>query len=168
MRLLILTGQRRDEIGSLRWSEIISTSIVLPPERTKNKRQHVVPLSPLAAEIIERQPRRNGRDLIFGKGVGGFSGWGFSKAQFDNSLAVAPWRLHDLRRTVATGMAELGVLPHIVETVLNHQSGHKGGIAGIYNRAKYAGEVRTALCKWADYVVGLGTDAPPMRLVAIA
>ena len=166
VRLLILTGQRRDEIGHLRWSEISGTSIVLPPERTKNKRQHVVPLSPLAVEIIERQTRRKGRDLIFGSGAGGFSGWGYSKARFDASLPIASWRLHDLRRTCATGMAEHGVAPHVIEAVLNHVSGHKAGVAGIYNRATYAAECRAALERWADYVSGLGSDAPRLRLVA--
>jgi integrase len=65
---------------------------------------------------------------------------------------VAPWRLHDLRRTCATGMAELGTQPHIIEAVLNHVSGHKAGVAGIYNRARYADEMRAALQRWADHV----------------
>jgi integrase len=152
VRLLILTGQRREEIGSLRWSEITNGAFVLPPKRTKNGRTHTVPLSAAAAEIIDRQVRRPGRDLIFGNGVGGFSGWGFSKARLDARLAIAPWRLHDLRRTAATGMAELGVLPHIIEAILNHVSGHRAGVAGIYNRARYEGEMREALNRWARHV----------------
>src|SRR5262249_34361895 len=148
VRLLLLTGQRREEVGSLRWSEIERGLIVLPPERTKNSRQHEVPLSRQVKAIIERQPKRKGRDFIFGIGELGFSGWSDCKARLDQALlaarrkanrkAKANWRLHDLRRTCATGMAELGVQPHIIEAVLNHQSGHKAGIAGIYNRAKYA------------------------------
>jgi len=67
-------------------------------------------------------------------------------------LQIAPWRIHDLRRTCATNLAELGVQPHIIEAVLNHVSGHKGGVAGIYNRARYEGEMRSALQRWADYV----------------
>jgi integrase len=152
VRLLILTGQRRDEIGALRWSEITDGAIVLPPERTKNSRQHMVPLAPAALTIINRQPRRTGRDLIFGDGQGGFSGWGVCKMRLDAAVGLAPWRLHDLRRTAATGMAELGVLPHIIEAVLNHVSGHRAGVAGIYNRARYEGEMRDALAKWASYV----------------
>jgi integrase len=166
-RLLILTGQRREEIGGLRWSEIERGSILLSPKRTKNSRQHEVPLSRQAKAIIERQPKRKGRDFVFGIGELGFSGWSDCKVRLDQALltarrktnrkakAMPDWRLHDLRRTCATGMAELGVQPHIVEAVLNHVSGHKAGVAGIYNRAKYADEMRSALQKWADHVEAL-------------
>jgi integrase len=163
-RLLILTGQRREEIGGLRWSEIEQGLIVLAPERTKNSRQHELPLSRQARAIITRQPKRKGRDFIFGIGELGFSGWSDCKARLDQALlalrrktnrkakAMPDWRLHDLRRTCATGMAELGVQPHIIEAVLNHVSGHKAGVAGIYNRARYEGEMRAALQKWADHL----------------
>lgn len=163
-RLLILTGQRREEIGGLRWSEIERGSIVLPPERTKNSRQHEVPLSRQAKAILERQSKRKGRDFVFGIGELGFSGWSDCKARLDQALlalrrktnrkakAMPDWRLHDLRRTCATGMAEFGVQPHIIEAVLNHVSGHKAGVAGIYNRARYAGEMRDALQRWADHL----------------
>jgi len=164
VRLLILTGQRREEIGGLRWSEIDHGLIVLPPERTKNSRQHEVPLSRQAKAIIERQPKRKGRDFIFGIGEMGFSGWSDCKARLDEALltarrkhsrkakAMPDWRLHDLRRSCATQMAELGVQPHIIEAVLNHVSGHKAGVAGIYNRARYEGEMRSALQRWADHL----------------
>jgi integrase len=163
-RLLILTGQRREEIGGLRWSEIKPGLIVLSPERTKNSRQHEVPLSRQARAIISRQPKRKGRDFVFGIGELGFSGWSDCKARLDQALlalrrknnrkakAMPDWRLHDLRRTCATGMAELGVQPHIIEAVLNHVSGHKAGVAGIYNPARYEGEMREALQRWADYL----------------
>ena len=164
VRLLVLTGQRREEIGGLRWSEIDFERglIVLPPARTKNKRLHEIPLSPLAQAILKRQPRR--RDLIFGIGKGGFSGWSDCKARLDQRVLtarqetkakakpLADWRLHDLRRTAATQMAELGVLPHIIEAILNHVSGHRAGVAGIYNRARYEGEMREALERWEHYV----------------
>ena len=169
LRLLILTGQRREEIGGLRWSEVDlgRSFIALPPERTKNLRTHEVPLSTQARAILERQPKRKGRDFIFGIGEAGFSGWSKSKERFDKTLLAKRkaadrrakplpyWRLHDCRRTAATGMAELSVQPHIIEAVLNHVSGHKAGVAGIYNRAKYAGEMREALQKWADHVEAL-------------
>jgi integrase len=163
IQLLVLTGQRRDEIGWLRWSEVDfdRALIVLPPERTKNRRTHELPLSLQARTILERQPRRNGREFVFGLGKGGFSGWSDCKARLDGMLKGkgkvkhAPWRLHDLRRTCATGMAELGVQPHIIEAVLNHMSGHKAGVAGIYNRARYEGEMRNALQQWADHVEAL-------------
>ena len=126
--------------------------ITLPPDRTKNGRQHDLPLSRQALAIIERQPRRNSSDLVFGER--GFD-WAVGKAKLDQRLVIAPWRLHDLRRTCATGMAELGVQPHIIEAVLNHVSGHKSRVAGIYNRAKYADEMRSALQRWADHVEAL-------------
>jgi integrase len=161
VRLLILTGQRREEIGSLRWSEVHKDRIVLPPSRTKNRRQHEVPLAPQARVIIQRQLRHKGRDLIFGIGEGGYSGWSDAKAALDARLRLPDWRLHDLRRSCATGLAELGVLPHIIEAILNHVSGHRAGVAGIYNRARYEGEMRDALDRWARYVEGL--DLPRHR-----
>ena len=149
-RLLLLTSQRRNEIGKLQWSEIdfARKMIVLPPARTKNSREHCVPLSAQALAIIEGLPRRNTTEFLFGKR--GFPDWGGAKARLDERAGIAPWRIHDLRRTCATQMAELGVQPHIIEAVLNHVSGHKGGVAGIYNRARYSDEIRTALQKWAD------------------
>jgi integrase len=166
VRLLILTGQRREEIGGLKWSEVDldRSLIVLPPERTKNLRQHEVPLSTQARAIIERQPKRKGRDFIFGIGELGFSGWSKSKERLDHALLakrraadrrakpLPSWRFHDLRRTAATQMAELGVLPHIVEVALNHISGHKAGVAGVYNRSKMSDAVRDALQRWADHL----------------
>jgi integrase len=167
VRLLILTAQRREEIGGLRWSEVDLGHgvIVLPPARTKNKRSHELPLSSTARAILERQPRRKGREFIFGHGSGPFSGWSDCKAALDQRLLevrqkanhkakpLPDWRLHDLRRTAATIMADrLGVLPHIVEAVLNHVSGHRAGVAGIYNRATYAKEMREALERWANHV----------------
>jgi integrase len=154
VRLLVLTGQRRDEIGGLRWSEVDLDRglIVLPPARTKNKRLHELPLSQQARAILERQPRWD-RDLVFGTGAGGFTSWSHSKAALDKRLnGIGDWRLHDLRRTAATMMAELGVLPHIIEAILNHVSGHRAGVAGIYNRARYEGEMRQALQRWAQHV----------------
>jgi integrase len=165
VRLLILTAQRREEIGGLRWSEVDFERglIVLPPARTKNKRLHELPLSSGARAILERQPRRKGRDFIFGHGSGPFSGWSDSKAALDQHLLDArqarrakplpDFRLHDIRRTTATIMADrLGVLPHIIEAILNHVSGHRAGVAGVYNRATYAEATREALERWANHV----------------
>jgi len=153
IRLLLLTGQRRDEIGALAWNEVDLTRkmIVLPPARLKNKRQHELPLSRQALAILKRQTRRNDTDFLFGP-KRGFANWGDSKAALDKRLGIADWRLHDLRRTCATGMAELGVQPHIIEAVLNHVSGHKAGVAGTYNRALYTGPMRDALQRWGDHV----------------
>jgi integrase len=155
VRLLTLTGQRRNEIGHLQWSEIDLKRklIVLAPARTKNSRLHEVPLSRQALVVLERHHRRNATDFVFGER--GLNDWARSKAALDARVGILPWRLHDLRRTAATGMAELGVQPHIIEAVLNHVSGHKAGVAGIYNRARYEGEMRDALTKWAQHVEAL-------------
>jgi integrase len=149
VRLLLLTGQRRNEIGRLQWSEIdlAKSAIVLPPERVKNGREHSVPLSTQALAILQRQPQR--KAFLFRDG---FKDWDRAKQRLDQRLGISPWRLHDLRRTAATQMAELGVQPHIIEAVLNHVSGHKGGVAGVYNRARYEGEMRQALQRWADHL----------------
>jgi integrase len=153
VRLLLLTGQRRNEIGGLRWAEIdlAARVIVLPPERVKNNREHSVPLSSQAFAILHSLPRRNSTDLVFG----GFNHWHRATQRLGQHLGIAGWRLHDLRRTAATGMAELGVQPHIIEAVLNHVSGRKGGVAGIYNRARYEKEMRDALERWADWLTTL-------------
>jgi integrase len=167
VKLLMLTGQRRDEIGGLRWAEIDLTQlgdfhgvINLPKERTKNNRPHMVPLSaPARAILAALQQQAGDREFVFGRGQG-FAGWSASKAALDLALSFTDWTLHDLRRTCATGMAELGVAPHIVELVLNHQSGHKGGIAGVYNRAVNGKERREALDRWAAHVVALVSKRP--------
>jgi integrase len=159
IRLLVLTGCRRNEIGGMTWSEVnlSERTLTLPAARVKNKRSHVVPLAEPALEIIKGTPRRLKLDLVFGgfRGGQGFSDWTQAKAALDLRLAgrVAPWRLHDLRRTSATGMGDIGVLPHVIEAALNHQSGHKAGIAGVYNRSRYQEEVRTALEVWASRVI---------------
>jgi len=99
---------------------------------------------------LERLPRRNTSDYLFGKR--GFTKWDHAKKQLDQRVGIAPWRLHDLRRSAATYMAELGVLPHVIEQTLNHVSGHKAGVAGVYNRARYTDEMRSALQRWADHL----------------
>ena len=143
VRLLLLTGQRRGaEI------DFATGMIVLPAERVKNSREHSLPLSRQALVILERQPRRNSSDFVFD----GFNDWDNAKQRLDQRLGIAPWRVHDLRRTCATNLGELGVQPHHIEAILNHYSGHRAALAGVYQRAKYEPEMRAALQKWADYV----------------
>jgi integrase len=155
IRLLLLTACRREEVGQMRRSELDDAgNFTLDPSRTKNGRKHVLPLPELALEILASTPR--GRTyLVFGPH--GVSNWERPKRQLDARLGktVQAWRVHDLRRTAATKMADLGIAPHVVETILNHQSGHKAGIAGIYNRARYAGEVKQALAIWAAHITAL-------------
>jgi integrase len=156
VRLLLLTGARREEVGGLRWSEIDidKALITLPPGRTKTAREHVVPLSALALEVIEAQPRRDGRDYVFGEGPRGYKGFSQGKAELDARTKIDPgWVVHDLRRTVSTRMnGELGVAPHVVEACLGHRT---GGIAGIYNRASYLREMTQALALWGEHVASI-------------
>jgi len=173
VRLLILTGQRRDEVGDMRWSELDLDRALwtIPRERTKNGLTHEVPLSPLAVEIVRSTPRREGREFVFGEGQGGFSGWSKSKTRLVSRIEkagaqVRAWRLHDLRRTAATRMADLGVLPHVVEAVINHISGHKAGVAGIYNRATYGAEKREALESWAAHVEAIAHKITLLHVAA--
>jgi integrase len=169
VRLLILTGQRRTEIGGLRFGEIGNGAIVLPRSRTKNKRPHAIPLSAPAQAILAGWPAQ-GSDFVFGPQP--FSSWSRGKSLLDAALAqagaqLAPWTLHDLRRSAATGMAEIGIAPHIIEAILNHISGHKAGVAGVYNKAAYEKEKRAALAMWADHVMAAVEDRDatvvPMR-----
>jgi integrase len=155
VRLLILTAGRREEIGGMRWGEIdLDKGIwTLPAERSKNHRQHALPLTPTMRGIIESVPRMVSREHLFGEhSPKGFGAWNDGKAALDHRSGVRNWKLHDIRRSVATKMADIGIMPHIIEAVLNHQSGHKGGIAGVYNRSSYEREVRTALALWESRV----------------
>jgi integrase len=183
IKLLALTGQRAAEIAGLSWSEIADDdTIILAGERTKNHRPHTVPLSAAAAAIIAAQPKREHRNLIFGRGEQPFSGWSKCKERLDERIAKANhgkpiphWTPHDLRRTFSTycsgGLPEhqfkklpprereaaggLGIQPHIVEAVLNHVSGARAGVAGTYNRSTYAHEKKAALDLWADRLLAI-------------
>jgi integrase len=160
VRLLILLGQRPQEIGGLRYSELAPdcSTWTLPEERSKNHRAHEIDLPATARAIIRSVPRRQ-RDCLFGaRSDRGFTLWSLGRAALARRLAGAvtkPWQLRDLRRTVATGMADIGVEPHVIEAVLNHFSGHRAGVAGIYNRSPYRQQVKTALARWANHVVAL-------------
>ncbi|HMF25915.1 MAG TPA: site-specific integrase [Pseudolabrys sp.] len=150
VRLLVLTGQRRQEIGGLRWTEVDLRQglICLPPARTKNSRLHELPISNQVRAILERQPK-NG-EWVFGRE---WSSWSHSKLALDAKLnGMADWHLHDLRRSAATHMGELGVLPHVIETILNHVSGHRAGVAGVYQRSKYQDQVKAALQLYGDWI----------------
>ena len=167
LRLLVLTGQRREEVGGMLWSEIDLKDAMwrIGAERTKNGLPHEVPLSAPAVTILSALNRREGRDRVFGARDGAFQGWSNAKTALDARMSATlghppkAWRLHDIRRTVATRLADLGVLPHVVEAVLNHISGHKAGVAGIYNRASYATEKDAALTLWGDHVQMLAQGA---------
>jgi integrase len=153
VRLLLLTGCRREEIAGLRWSEIEGDKLVLPASRTKTKVLHEVPLTALA--LAQLPTPVAGRDLVFGKGGGGFSGWSRAKARLDEKLGDWPdWGLHDLRRTLSTRLNEADVEPHVVEALLGH-AGARSGVAGVYNRASYRVQKRDALELWEKLIQNL-------------
>ena len=160
MKILAYTGQRKSEIACGFWSEIDVDERVwkLPASRTKNKQAHRIPLSTPVLQIIEILPRVTGRDLIFtNTGTTPFQGFGKIKRRLDERIqelnggeAIPDWRIHDLRRTAATGMASINIAPHVIEMALNHISGFKAGVGGTYNRFQYEKEVRAALDAWAN------------------
>jgi integrase len=158
LKLLLLTGQRREEVGQMTWSELNADFSLwsLSGARTKNKLPHVVPLPPAAREIIAGVIRISDTYVFpSNTGVTPISGWSKCKSQLDQAMGdgVPPWRVHDLRRTCVTGMAEIGVRPDVIELVVNHRSGHRGGIAGVYNKAEMMPERRAALEAWERRVV---------------
>jgi integrase len=152
VRLCILTAARKSEIANMRWSEIDrkAKTLKLPGERTKNGREFIIPLSAPAMKIIDDIGERDGRDLIFGNGEGGYSGWSHSKAALDQVAELKEaWTLHDLRRTCRTGLGRLGVAPHICEAVLNHLPAK---LIRTYDKNKYEVEKKQALDRWAAHV----------------
>jgi integrase len=164
VRLLILTGQRRDEVGEMEWSELALEQRLwtLPRGRVKNDNGHEVPLSAPAIEVIEKLPRVKGCPFVFSTtGETPVSGWGKGKDRLDEAAGFDDWRLHDLRRTVASGMARLGIALPVIEKVLNHSSGSFRGIVGVYQRHSFADEKRTALEAWGRFVEQLVSGTPP-------
>jgi integrase len=187
-KLLLLTAQRRDEVGGMKWTEIDvdKRTWTLPRHRVKSDRGHEVHLSDAAIEVLRSLPRilsaGNERDLVFTvTGTTAVSGFGNAKRRFDlimtearrQSLGLSEhtkipdWRLHDLRRTAATGMARLNIAPHVVDKVLNHSGGTIRGMGAVYNRFEYLEERRAALEAWGRYVDKL-VDTNPSNIVALA
>jgi integrase len=159
VRLLMLTGLRANEIGALRWSEIVNDAIQLTPLRTKNNCRHAAPITAAVRTILDGCQRTG--DVVFGRSQG-FHGWAYGKARLDQRIKatgpeLAHWTHHDLRRTMATRLAEFGNAPHIIEAVLGHV-GHRSGVHGIYNRAGYENQKRVALETWAAHVEMVVSD----------
>jgi integrase len=151
IRLLVLTGARREEISQLKWSEILGDKIVLAGPRTKNGDPHTIHLSAPAQDVLRSVERIAGSEYVFTlNGTKPIGSWGRAKAALDKACGVTDWHIHDIRRTVSTGANELGVEPHIVEAILGHAV---GGVAGIYNKAKHEGAKRAALDVWGAHVV---------------
>ena len=157
VRLLILTGQRRDEAGGVTWDELDADLSVwtIPAARAKNGAAHLVPLSHEAQALLRAAPRLEGKSLVFPGERGIFSGWSKSKDRLDQRSGVSDWTLHDLRRTAATGLQKLGVRLEVTEAVLNHVAGSRAGIVGVYQRHHWADEKRAALVAWGAHVAAI-------------
>jgi integrase len=153
------------------WSEIDlgADAWTIPSARAKNGREHSLPLGSLALDVIRSVPQIVGRDVLFGaRTARGFTGYAEGKRALDARLGdqVRSWTLHDIRRTVATRLCDLGVEPHVVEQILNHQSGHRGGIVGVYNKSKYERAVQSALAMWDRHLRALIEGREDRRVVA--
>jgi integrase len=174
VKLLALTGQRRDEVARMRWEEVgIENRLwTLPAERTKNNQPHEVPLSNAALAILEKVPRVKESPFVLttNGGASPASGYSKNKRRLDALLPLdmPPWRLHDLRRTCASGMARLGINLPVIEKVLNHASGSFAGIVGVYQRHSFADEKRAALEAWGRHVEGLISGKPAGKVVRLS
>jgi integrase len=152
VELLALTGQRREEVTQLRRHELDeqARTWTIPGSRTKNKKAHIVHLSEPAWRVIEKSP---GVDLIFGTSRGKrFQAFAKGKRALDKRCGIRGWRLHDLRRTIVSGMARLGVPPHVADKILNHQAGTISGVAAVYQRHDFLAERKEALDRWGAHV----------------
>jgi integrase len=174
-KLLLLTGARRDEIGEARWNELdlAAKTLTVDKERSKNGIAHEIPLSDSVVGIFDRL-RRIGDEkdgpIFTTTGRTPVSGWSRAKEQLDKAIGVPipAWVLHDLRRTAASGMAGIGIAPHVVEAALNHKSGAIKGIAAVYNRYNYAAEKRAALDAWARRLDAIITCTALTNVVSIS
>lgn len=185
VRLLLLTGQRREEVAVMSKPEIAEDTWTIPAERSKNGEANRVPLNSLARKVLEGLPKFSGDYLLTtGRradkpGEKPISGFSVAKSRLDKKMVeimrrraeklgtdpekatLKGWRIHDIRRTVASGMARLGIAPHVVERILNHTGGTVSGVAAVYNRYSYDTEKAAALEAWGSYVaalIGRGAD----------
>jgi integrase len=171
VKLLALTGQRRDEVAGMRWDELdLDTRIwTLPGGRTKNNKPHDVPLSGAAIAVLKSVPHLTDSPFVFTtNGAAPASGYSKNKRRLDALLPadMPPWRLHDLRRTCASGMARLGINLPVIEKALNHTSGSFAGIVGVYQKHSFADEKRAALEAWGSFLAAL-VDGKPAKVLPL-
>lgn len=175
-KMLVLTGQRRSEVAGIKWEELdrATATWTIPASRAKNAKAHLVPLASSAVWLLDAQaggaewPQRG--YILTTTGRTPVSGISKAKAALDAAMSregqqFDPWRLHDIRRTVATGLQRLGVRFEVTEALLNHVSGSKGGVAGVYQRHDWADEKRSALAAWAGHVDRLMTGITDTNVV---
>jgi integrase len=154
-RLLMLTGARKEEISRLKWSEINGDTIRLEGERTKNGKPHTIALSSAARALLATMVVTGDYVFSVNGGKSPITAWMHAKERIDALAAIERWRLHDLRRTVATGLQKLGINLQTIEAVLGHVGGSRSGIVGVYQRHSYDAEKRTALEAWGAHVMAL-------------
>jgi integrase len=166
VELLALTGQRREEVAGLHRDEFDLAQRIwtIPRARTKNAKAHIVHLSKQALAVLERADHC-GPLVLSPLGTKTFQNFSHAKRLLDQLSGVTGWRLHDLRRTCVSGMARLGVAPHVADKILNHQSGTISGVAAVYQRHEFLAERRAALDLWGAHVAGLLKEAPPGRRI---
>ena len=168
-QLLLLTGQRRDEVARMQWSELdLGKRLwMLPSERVKNGQTHTVPLSDAAMAVLQSVPHVG--EHVFAGADGRHPSHAHGKAKLDKAVGnIAPWRFHDLRRSVVSGMARLGVSLPVIEKVVGHTSGTFAGVVGVYQRYSFADEKRRALEAWANHIEGLVTGRASDKIVRLA
>jgi integrase len=170
LKLILLTGARRNEVSRMEWSEIDERRVwTLPSERSKNGLKHRIPLSSQAWALIQAQPRFADCPYVFSAdGQKPITGWDKAKTRISARAGIPAdsWRLHDLRRTTASGMQCLGIQVPVIESALNHVSGVFRGIVGVYQQHDYADEIRIALQRWADRVEEI-VGGEPAKVVAL-
>ena len=152
VEFLALTGQRREEVAQLTWEEIDekARTWTIPGSRTKNKKAHIVHLSTPAWKVIQAC---SGEPYVFGTAKGNrFQRFGKEKRVIDKLCGITGWRLHDLRRTIVSGMARLGIPPHVADKILNHQAGTISGVAAVYQRHDFLADREAALDRWGVHV----------------
>jgi integrase len=167
VEVLALTGQRRDEVARMSWDEVDLERRVwaLPAVRTKNDKPHIVQLSDPAVAVIGTQPR-SGLFVFSRNGITPMGDFSSQKCRLDDLCGVSHWRLHDLRRTMVSGMARLGVSPHVADKILNHVAGTISGVAAVYQRHEFIDERRHALERWGAYVESLLSKGEVIELKA--
>jgi integrase len=168
VELLALTGQRRQEVAGLRREELDLAQRIwtIPKARTKNTKAHIVHLSKQALAVLKRADQRE--PLVLSPlGTKTFQNFTHAKRLLDHLSGVTGWRLHDLRRTGVSGMARLGVAPHVADKILNHQTGTISGVAAVYQRHEFLSERRAALDLWGAHVAELIKDIVPERRIGL-
>jgi integrase len=179
-RLLALSGQRLNEVAGMRREELRDDGMWhLPGSRTKNHLAHVVPLPPLAQSIIAAVPPGQNQFVFTTSAGRPPTHWSKAKSKLDAAMlalarkecgpdaVIEPWRLHDLRRGFVTGLVEIGVPPHVVEQVVNHISGTRAGVAGVYDKSQLLPERRAALQRWAAHVERVVSGAAAVKVVPL-